>query len=133
MAIVTEMEPEAAQPEPLALGAAPVAVVDVKTINEAVAQAIAAHMRPQRARWQMMLAGTLLAGLLALAGIAYSTLRSDITALGTELRADIKSVETNLRAEMREEFARVHMVLLDHTDRLARLEAIAGVPRADDG
>ena len=180
MAIVAEMEPEAAQPEPLAPGTATVAVVDLKTINEVVAQAIAAHLPPQRARWQTAVIGILATGLIALAGVAYSTVRSDMTAMRTEISTEIGDLRTeisteigglrsetsaeisglrsetsaeigglrseisakigglraeigDLRVEMREEFARVHMVLLDHTDRLARLEATVGVPRADDG
>ena len=191
MAMVAEMEQEAAQPEPLASGTATVAVVDLKTINEVVAQAIAAHLPPQRARWQTAVIGILATGLIALAGVAYSTVRSDMTAMRTEISTEIGDLRTeisteigglrsetsaeisglraetsaeigglrseisakigglrseisaeigglraeigDLRVEMREEFARVHMVLLDHTDRLARLEATVGVPRADDG
>ena len=169
MAIVAEMEPEAAQPEPLAPGTATVAVVDLKMINEVVAQAIAAHLPPQRARWQTAVIGILATGLIALAGVAYSTVRSDMTAMRTEISTEIGDLRTeisteigglraetsaeigglraetsaeisglraeigDLRVEMRDEFARVHMVLLDHTDRLARLEATVGVPRANDG
>ena len=140
MAMVAEMEQEAAPPAPLAPGTAPVAVVGLKTINEVVAQAIAAHLPQQRSRWQTAVVGILAAGLIALAGVAYSTLRADMTAMRTELRAEISDLRAEmgteiggLRAEMREEFARVHMVLLDHTDRLARLEAVVGVPHADDG
>ena len=154
MAIVAEMEQEAAAPEPLAPSTAPAAALDLEAIDRAVAQAIAAHLRSRRASWQTAVIGVLAAGLIALAGVAYSTLRADMTAMRTEigaeigslraeigsLRAEMRSEIGGLRAEMREEFARVHeefarvhMVLLDHTDRLARLEAIVGVPRADDG
>ncbi|MCY4164250.1 MAG: hypothetical protein OXE93_08605 [bacterium] len=60
--------------------------------------------------------------------------------LGTELRAEIARVETSLRAEMQAEigslrsemqagFAEINAVLLDHTDRLARIETALGLPR----
>ena len=136
MAIVAEMEPEAGAPAPLAPSTAPAAALDLEAIDRAVAQAIAAHLRSRRASWQTAVIGILAAGLIALAGVAYSTLRADMTAMRTEISAeigDLRSEIGGLRAEMREEFARVHMVLLDHTDRLARLEAIVGVPRADGG
>lgn len=55
-----------------------------------------------------------------------------IDALGTELRAEMDDLESRLRAEMRAGFAEINAVLLDHTDRLARLEAAAGLPRASN-
>ena len=136
MAIVAEMEQEAAAPAPLAPSTAPAAALDLEAIDRAVAQAIAAHLRSRRASWQTAVIGVLAAGLIALAGVAYSTVRADMTAMRAEiggLRTEMRSEIGGLRAEMREEFARVHMVLLDHTDRLARLEAAADLPRADDG
>ena len=55
-----------------------------------------------------------------------------IDALGTELRAEMDDLESRLRAEMRAGFAEINAVLLDHTDRLARLETAAGLPRASN-
>lgn len=52
-----------------------------------------------------------------------------IDALGTELRAEMDNLESGLRAEMQAGFAEINAVLLDHTDRLARLETAAGLPR----
>ena len=52
-------------------------------------------------------------------------LRAEMAQLGTELRAEIG----DLRAEMQAGLAEVTVVLLDHTDRLARLETAAGLPR----
>ena len=59
-----------------------------------------------------------------------------IDALGTELRAEMRELESGLRAEideleteMRAGFAEINAVLLDHTDRLARLETAAGLAR----
>lgn len=127
MASVGEMEREAALPEPGQHGEAPVTAVDVETVKDVVAQAIAAHLPPRRAPWQSVFVGALLAGLIALAGVAYSTLRSDMTAMRSEMRSEIGV----LRSEMREGFSQVNAVLLDHTERLARLEAAAGLPRAN--
>ena len=67
-------------------------------------------------------------------------LRAEITAVETSLRAEIKAeidrVETSLRSEMQAGFAEIHAVLLDHnavlldhTDRLARIETALGLPR----
>ena len=54
-----------------------------------------------------------------------SELRAEMGALETGLRAEMGS----LRAEMHAGFREVNASLLDHTDRLARLEAAAGLPR----
>ncbi|MCY3948605.1 MAG: hypothetical protein OXF61_05325 [Acidimicrobiaceae bacterium] len=43
------------------------------------------------------------------------------------LRSDLGAEISALRSDMNEGFAQVHAVLLDHTDRLARLEAIHAV------
>ena len=62
-------------------------------------------------------------------------LRDEIAAVRTELRDEIGSVETGLRAEMRAEIGslrtelhdfrtEVGAVLLDHAERLARIEAL---------
>ena len=152
MAIVAEMEREAGPPGAERRGEAPAAVLDLDALDGAVERAIAAHLRSRRAAWQTAVVGVLAAGLIALAGVAYSTLRSDMTAMRAEiggLRAEVKSeisgvraeiadVEVRLRgeidglrAEMQAGFAQVLAVLLDHTDRLARLETAAGLPRAD--
>ena len=131
MAIVAEMEREVGPERP---GEAPAAVLDLDALNDAVERAIAAHLRSRRAGWQTAVVGVLAAGLIALAGVAYSTLRSDMTAMRAEiagLRTEMRSEIGGLRAEMQAGFAQVHAVLLDHTDRLARLETAAGLPRAD--
>ena len=136
MAIVAEMEREAASPEAdrpgEAQGEAVLAAPVLDAINGAVERAIAAHLRSRLAGWQTAVVGVLAAGLIALAGAAYTTLRADMTALRGEMQAEFGAARAEmgaLRAEMREEFALVHMVLLDHTDRLARLETAAGLPR----
>lgn len=55
--------------------------------------------------------------------------RAEIGALREEFRAELHSEIGSLRAEMREGFREVHAILRDHTDRLARLETAAGLPR----
>ena len=78
---------------------------------------------------------TIIAALIAsmtLAAItAFNTLRSDILSVRTELRDEIGSAETSLRAEigsLRTELndfrTEVGTVLLDHAERLARIEAL---------
>ena len=52
-----------------------------------------------------------------------SKIESEIAMLRSDLGAEISA----LRSDMNEGFAQVHAVLLDHTDRLARLEAIHAV------
>ena len=128
MAIVAEMEPAAGAPAPLEPSTAPAAVLDLGAIDRAVERAIAAHLRSRRSSWQTAVIGILAAGLIALAGVAYSTLRADMTAIRTEigglriemgseigsLRAEtqseiggLRSEIGGLRAEMREEFGAV--------------------------
>ncbi|WP_420445888.1 hypothetical protein [Candidatus Poriferisodalis sp.] len=79
---------------------------------------------------------SLLGGLLtALLIWQFNALGNSIDHLGTELRSEIGGVRTeigSLRAEMQAGFREINATLLDHTDRLARLEAAAGLPRADE-
>ena len=58
-------------------------------------------------------------------GARIDSLGARIDSLGTELRAEMDDLETEMRAG----FAEINAVLLDHTDRLARLETAAGLPR----
>ncbi len=64
------------------------------------------------------------------------SLRSEIGALRTEMQTEIGAMRTEmrseigaLRAEMQAGFREINATLLDHTDRLARLETAAGLPR----
>ena len=59
-------------------------------------------------------------------------LRADMADLEAGLRADMADLEAGLRAEMQAGFREINLILLDHTDRLARLEAAAGLPRPSD-
>ncbi len=59
-------------------------------------------------------------------------LRTEIGDLRTELRAEIRAEIGGLRAEMQAGFAEIHTILRDHTDRLARLETAAGLPRPEN-
>lgn len=51
------------------------------------------------------------------------SLRAEIAAVDEGLRAEIRAVDERLRAELREFRAEFNKVALDHTERLARLEA----------
>ena len=80
----------------------------------------------------------LLGALIGLMMWQFDSLGGRIDSLGTELRAEMDDLEAGLRAEineleteMRAGFAEINAVLLDHTDRLARLETAAGLPRPD--
>ena len=53
-----------------------------------------------------------------------------VDARSDALDAKIESQIGMLRDDMNEGFASVNAILLDHTDRLARLEAAAGLPRS---
>ena len=82
--------------------------------------------------------GTLLALQLGALGDRIDALGNRIDIQGTELRAEIGSVRDELRAEigglraeMQAGFREINTTLLDHTDRLARLEAAVGLTRAD--
>ena len=77
----------------------------------------------------------LIASMTLAAVTAFNTLRSDILSVRTELRDEIASVESSLRTELREEIGslrtelhefrtEVGAVLLDHAERLARIEAL---------
>ncbi|MCY4517050.1 MAG: hypothetical protein OXB99_07430 [Acidimicrobiaceae bacterium] len=57
-----------------------------------------------------------------------SEFRSGLSGLRTELSARIDRLESELRAEMQTGFRDVNVILLDHTERLARLETAAGLP-----
>ncbi len=73
-------------------------------------------------------------------------LSTEISSLRTELRTEINSVRTDmnnletslrteinsLRTDMQTGFAEINTTLLDHTDRLARLETAAGLPRPNN-
>ena len=50
-------------------------------------------------------------------------LRAELRAEIGSVRADMAELEAGLRAEMQTGFREINLILLDHTDRLARLEA----------
>ena len=87
--------------------------------------------------------GTLL---VALVTVLFSIIISQINSLGNRIenldtqlsteissvRTDMNNLETSLRTEMQAGFAAINAILLDHTDRLARLETAAGLPRPNN-
>lgn len=127
--VEAEADETASQPP-----AAPV-VLDDATLERLVAVLrLGAPQPPVRPAWQTSLLIMLAGALIAAATAGYFSLRGDIAALGTSLRAEIATVdeglraeiatvEESLRAELREFRAEFNKVALDHTERLARLEA----------
>lgn len=110
---------------------------------EGAAPAAAARSGPRRERSAGSVLGVLAAALVsAMLGVLMwqiDSLSARMDRLDAKLDtqidrldAKIDDVETSLRAEMRAGFAQINEVLLDHTDRLARLEAAAGLPRPGD-
>jgi len=55
-------------------------------------------------------------------------LRAEMDTLRTDLRSEIRGEIGMLRAEMQAGFRSINETLLDHTDRLARLEAAMADP-----
>ena len=126
--VEAEADETASQPP-----AAPV-VLDDATLERLVAVLRLGAQPPARPAWQTSLLIMLAGALIAAATAGYFSLRGDIAALGTSLRAEIAAVdeglraeiatvEESLRAELREFRAEFNKVALDHTQRLARLEA----------
>ena len=83
----------------------------------------------------------LIAGVLGLAVVGFNTLRDDIRSLDAKIDTQIGSVRGEigmlrndmhaeigmLRDDMNARFGEVNAVLLDHTERLARIETTLGV------
>ena len=114
--------------------AAPLVIDDATLERLAVLLRAGQPQPPSRSAWQTSLLITLAGALIAAATAGYLSLRGDIASLGTSLRAEIASgdsslraeiaaVEESLRTELREFRAEFNEVALDHTQRLARLEA----------
>ena len=85
--------------------------------------------------------GALVGGVLLLAVVGFNVLRDEIGGLRSEMRAEIGGLRDELRSEMRAEigglrdemtrrFEAVDSALLDHTDRLARIETHLGIGAA---
>ncbi|WP_420437555.1 hypothetical protein [Candidatus Poriferisodalis sp.] len=65
-------------------------------------------------------------------GALRTDMQTEIGALRTDMQTEIGSLRAEiggLRAEMQAGFREINATLLDHTDRLARLETAAGLPR----
>ncbi|MCY3950788.1 MAG: hypothetical protein OXF61_16540 [Acidimicrobiaceae bacterium] len=60
------------------------------------------------------------------------SLRSDMSAEIGSLRSDMSAEIGSLRSEMRAQINEINMVLLDHTDRLARIETHLEIIRQPD-
>ena len=140
--------------------AAQPAALDDATLERLAAIFRADQRPPDRPTWQSALLIAMAGALLAIAGGGFFSLHSDISTLGTSLRAEIAASEgslraeigglraemraeigelrsemiaadESLRAELREFRAEFNKVALDHTQRLARLEASSAYSGAD--
>ena len=148
MAIVAEMEPEASVPEDEGLHQQPSAPGrtavkgDAAAASRTVSPTVLISLLGGLLTAALVVMGSLMIAQMSSLGNSIDSLRvemrSEIGGLRSEtraeiggLRAEIADVEARLRAEMQAGFAQVNAVLLDHTDRLARLETAVGLPRAD--
>ena len=115
----------------------------------------AAIVAPEQRSMQSAVLATIIAalivGVFSFAVVGFNVMRNDIDSVRTDLRSDIAAVRTDLRSEISSEiaavrrdmdagftriderfaqiderFARIESVLLDHTDRLARIETVHG-------
>ena len=149
MAIVAEMEAEASAPEdeglhqqPSAPGRAAVKG-DAASVSRTVSPTVLISLLGGLLTAALVVMGSLMIAQMSSLGNSIDSLRVEMRSEISGLRDEIADVEVRLRAEMRSEigglraemqagFAQVNAVLLDHTDRLARLETAVGLPRAGD-
>lgn len=142
MTTLTDMNPDAAASEPDELDAevraapgsghapaAEAASLDAAMVREIVDEALDRREQPRRSKLASSMLVALTAGILALAAAGYAALRSDMRDMRSEIVTEIARVETGLRGEiadvetgLRGGIARINATLLDHTDRLARIE-----------
>ncbi len=150
IATVSDSDAPAGSPTTTAAGS-----TDAPTPADAAGDVAAAGRRRQPRTLTIPLptavVGALVAGMFGLLFFSLNSLSADIDALRTEmnqrfadtngqidtLRTDMTGQIDTLRAETSQRFAEVHTILLDHTDRLARIETVLEIePRvgtAHDG
>lgn len=146
MAIVAEMEPEASAPEDEGLHQQPSAPGrtavqgDAASASRTVSPTVLISLLGGLLTAALVVMGSLMIAQMSALGNSIDSLRTEMRSEISGLRGEIGDVEVRLRseigalrAEMQAGFAQVNAVLLEHTDRLARLETAAGLPRpADD-
>ena len=81
--------------------------------------------------------GTLIVGAFSLAAIGFNVLRTDTSEGFAQVHAEISQLRTDMNerfaqvdarfAQIDQRFARIDATLLDHTDRLARIETVLDV------
>lgn len=99
-------------------------------VRQIVDETLGRREQPRRSKLASSMLVALTAGILALAAAGYAALRTDMRDMRSEIVTEIARVETGLRGEI----ARINATLLDHTDRLARIETrLGGVERRLDG
>ena len=139
IATVSDSDAPAGSPTTTAAGS-----TDAPTPADAAGDVAAAGRRRQPRTLTIPLptavVGALVAGMFGLLFFSLNSLSADINALRTEMNqrfADTNGQIDTLRAETSQRFAEVHTILLDHTDRLARIETVLEIePRvgtAHDG
>ena len=128
------LEPAAAQPQAGAdeSDGAPSAGGGPAGARTAAGHTADSRRRPLRTAGLVAVIVGLTGGVLGLAGLGFVTLRDDIRAIDVKidtqagvLRAEIAEVRADMNegfARVDDRFAEVNAVLLDHTDRLARIE-----------
>ncbi len=105
-----------------------------QTETQPVTTSNTAKTKPTREislNWLLSLASigtTLIAAMLTILMLLIISLGDRIDANTTR----IENLGTELRTEMQAGFAEIHTILRDHTDRLARLETAAGLPRPEN-
>ncbi|WP_420445843.1 hypothetical protein [Candidatus Poriferisodalis sp.] len=89
--------------------------------------------------WQLNALGDNIDGLRSDMQAQIGGVRSEIGGLRTDMQGQIGGLRTDmqgqigdLRAEMQAGFREVNATLLDHTDRLSRLETWAGLTASDE-
>ncbi|WP_419838272.1 hypothetical protein [Candidatus Poriferisodalis sp.] len=74
--------------------------------------------------------GALIIGVFSIAAVGFNVLRSDIANVRTDMEAGFAQVDERFAQiderfiQIDQRFAQIDTVLLDHTDRLARIEAV---------
>ena len=120
----------AAQLEPLAVKRAERRSVSPNAVIGVMGGLVAALLGGMFALlvWQFGALNNSIEGLGARIDNQGAELRAEMDTLRTELRSEIRAEIGHLRAEMQAGFRSINETLLDHTDRLARLEAAIASP-----
>ena len=101
----------------------------------AAAPATTAPARPRMIPLPTAITAALIAGMFGMLYLGFNSLSGAISEVRGEigtLRSEMRDEIGTLRSEMRSEIGQINMVLLDHTDRLARIETHLEIIRRPD-